>query len=218
LVPSVPRLFSYFHSDAPALEASPLSRIIIDDGRSYLKRSPEQYDGILLDPPPPPEAATSSLLYSTEFYALAKRHLHPGGILQQWFPGGDSATTASVARALQQSFPHVRAFRSFEHFGYHFLASMSTIPDTSASQLVARLPADAVRDLMEWGPESTPEQQFQFILDSEVPLATIVQMDPEAPALQDDRPINEYFLARRWGQQGFLAGMTQDLLGPSGPD
>jgi len=218
LVPSVPRLFSYYHSDAPKLEASPLSRIIIDDGRSYLKRSPEHYDVILLDPPPPPEAAGSSLLYSTEFYALAKPHLRPGGILQQWFPGGDSATTAAVARALQRSFPHVRVFRSFEHFGYHFLASMSAIPDTSAPQLAARLPADAVRDLMEWGPESTPERQFQFILDSEVPLANIIQMDPEAPALQDDRPINEYFLARRWGQQGFLAGMIQDLLGPSAPD
>lgn len=41
LVPSVPRLFEYFHSDAPQLLRSPLSRIVIDDGRRYLERTEE---------------------------------------------------------------------------------------------------------------------------------------------------------------------------------
>ncbi len=44
------------------------------------------YDVITIDPPPPLEAAASSLLYSEEFYRVARRKLRPGGILQQWLP------------------------------------------------------------------------------------------------------------------------------------
>src|ERR1700749_4853404 len=43
LVPSVPRLFSYFHSDGEKLLASPNSHIVIDDGRRYLDRSHDKY-------------------------------------------------------------------------------------------------------------------------------------------------------------------------------
>jgi len=57
LVPSVPRLFPYYHSDGAELMRSPLSRVVIDDGRRYLERTSEQYDVITIDPPPPVEAA-----------------------------------------------------------------------------------------------------------------------------------------------------------------
>ena len=87
LVPSVPRVFGYFHADGPALLRSPLSHVVIDDGRRYLERTSEQYDVITIDPPPPVQAAGSSLLYSKEFYAIINRRLRPGGILQQWLPG-----------------------------------------------------------------------------------------------------------------------------------
>jgi len=215
LVPSVPKLFSFFHPDAPALVNSSRSRIVIDDGRSYLKRTPDQYDVIILDPPPPVGAAASSLLYSEEFYVIAKRHLRPGGILQQWLPGpgGGATTEASVARALEESFPYVRAFHPIEGGGYHFLASMTPIPSTSAAQLAQRMPADAIRDLLEWGPKSTAEQQFQAVLDLEIPVATIVQGDPNAAALRDDRAVNEYFLFRQLSEPGFLKKISGQMLG-----
>ncbi len=211
LVPSVPPLFSFFHHDAPSLDAH-LSRIVIDDGRSFLERSREQYDAIAIDPPPPVQAAGSSLLYSKEFYAIAKAHLRAGGILAQWLPDGDRATRASVARALQESFSYVRAFGSVEGSGIHFLASMSPIPPESASQLAQRLPASAAADLVEWGPASSPEQMFKVVLDSEMSLAGIIQEDPEAPALRDDRPVNEYFLVRRLRDPRFLQTIAQRVF------
>jgi|SRR5580704_1990099 spermidine synthase len=211
LVPSVPPLFSFFHPDAPTLDAQ-LSRIVIDDGRSFLERSREQYDVIAIDPPPPVQAAGSSLLYSKEFYAIAKAHLRVGGILQQWLPDGDRATRASVARALQESFPYARAFGSIEGSGIHFLVSMSPIPPESALQLALRLPAGAATDLVEWGPAASPEQQFKAVLDREVSLASIVQEDPQAPALRDDRPVNEYFLVRRLRDPRFLRTIEQRVF------
>ena len=155
LVPSVPRLFSYYHPDGPALLRSPLSRVVIDDGRRYLERSSEPYDVITIDPPPPVEAAGTSLLYSKEFYSIIKRRLKPGGILQQWLPRGDAVVKAAVARALEESFPYVRVFHSLDNRGFHFLASNQPIVLRTAHELAERMPAKAAQDLVEWGPEPT---------------------------------------------------------------
>jgi spermidine synthase len=212
LVPSVPEVVTFYHPQAALLMKSPRSHVVIDDGRSFLERSSEQYDVITIDPPPPVPAAGSSLLYSKEFYAMARRHLRTGGILQQWFPDGDEATTASVARAIKESFPHVRAFKSVEGWGTHFLASMSPVANRSASELAVKLPADAARDLMEWGPTSSPQEQFQVVLDHEVSLDAWIQQDPNSPALQDDHPVNEYFILRRLRNPASLRTVWSRLL------
>jgi spermidine synthase len=217
LVPSVPQLVTFFHPDADRLLQPPLAHIVVDDGRSYLEGPSDQYDVIIIDPPPPVEAAGSSLLYSEEFYAIAKRHLREGGILQQWLPeGGDGATAASMARALAESFPYVRAFTSVEGRGIHFLASMNPIPPLSAADLAGRLPPDAARDLMEWGPAATPTAQFQMVLSRELSLSSIIQGDAAMPALQDDRPVNEYFLFRRIRDPLFEKKIWQFLWGNKG--
>ncbi len=53
LVPSVPKLFGYFHEDAAQVLASPGARIVVDDGRRYLERTGDKFDVIAIDPPPP---------------------------------------------------------------------------------------------------------------------------------------------------------------------
>ncbi len=104
---------------------------------------------------------------------------------------------SAVARALADSFPFVRVFNSVEGWGFHFLASMSPIPATRASVLGGRLPPRAVHDLLEWGPAATAEEQFQAVLMREIPLASLIAAVPGARALEDDRPVNEYFLLRQ---------------------
>jgi spermidine synthase len=201
LVPSVPALFWYFHADAPELLKSPRSHVVVDDGRRFLERTTGQYDVIVIDPPPPSGAAGSSLLYSREFYSAAKKRLRPDGILQQWYPGGDAAMTAAVARALKDSFPYVRAFVSIQGWGIHYLASRQPIPDLSAAELASRMPPSAAADLVEWGPFPTAEQQFSATLKKEVPIDEVIALDIKAPAMQDDRPVNEYYLLRESGFQ-----------------
>jgi len=215
LVPSVPNLVTFFHPDAEALMNTPLSQVVIDDGRSYLERSSALYDVITIDPPPPVEAAGSSLLYSSEFYATVRQHLRAGGILQQWLPAGDSAVTSSVARALVESFPYVRAFNSLEGWGVHFLASMTPIPRLSATELAGKLPAPAARDLIEWGPGSTPQEQFEIVLSHELSVASLADEDPNVPALQDDHPVNEYFILRRLSDPAYRQKVWRRLLGRS---
>ena len=201
LVPSVPVVFGYFHPDGPELVKSPLARIVVDDGRRFLEGSTELYDVITLDPPPPVGAPTSSLLYSREFDEIAKKHLTPDGILQVWVPGGDAPTKASIAKALKDSFPHVRAFQSIEAHtdlsgGLHFLASREPLTIANGSVLAGRLPASAALDLVEWGPASTAEDQFSSLLRGEVPIDTLIAAASRVPTLTDNQPINEYFFLR----------------------
>jgi spermidine synthase len=209
LVPSVPKLFTYYHPDGGPLLASPRAHIVVDDGRRFLDRSAEKFDAVIIDPPPPIEAAGSSLLYSREFYSLVREHLAPGGLLQQWLFTGDDADKASATRALTEVFPYVRVYESvFGNTGYHFLASMDPIPERSADELLARMPAAAIADMMEWGPARTPEQQYRLMLEHEISPRDLIALSPAMPALQDDRPINEY---------NKLRSMFPDKVNPAPP-
>ena len=197
LVPSVPKMFGYFHSDASTVASSPLAHIVVDDGRRFLDGSNQMYDVIVVDPPPPPAAAGSSLLYSEEFYTVIKAHLRKDGIFQTWYPyGPDSPTAVAITKALANSFPYVRTFDSLDHFGIHFLASMQPIPTSSAAVLASRMPPAAVRDFLEWGPETNPQKQFQDVLSNEISPQQIIAKSPNTPALLDDRPVNEYYFLR----------------------
>jgi hypothetical protein len=193
-------MFGYFHSDAQKVLSSPLARVVIDDGRRFLDGTHQKYDVVVVDPPPPPEAAGSSLLYSKEFYGVIREHLSTDGILQIWYPVADGTpvTVASIAKALQQVFPYVRAFRSFDGSGIHFLASMRPIEVPSAGTLASRLPSPALADLVEWGPGTTAERQFQAVLSQEMSLQSLIAKSSSAPVLSDDEPINEYYLLRKW--------------------
>jgi predicted membrane-bound spermidine synthase len=198
LVPSVAAMLPYFHADIAEVLASPRTQIVIDDGRRFLQRNPQQYDLIVIDPPPPIPAAASSLLYSEEFYSVLRTRLRPGGILQQWVPDepDEDRVEPAMAHALVRSFPHVRMFGSVEGWGHHYLASDRPIPMETAASLAGRLPPAAARDLVEWGPWRTPQEQFQAVVGQERDIQRFIASAPHLPSLQDDRPVNEYFLLR----------------------
>ena len=194
LVPSVPRLFAFFHPDAAKVEAAPNARIVIDDGRRYLQHTRRTFDVITIDPAPPLVAAGSSLLYSKQFYRLVRRRLAPDGIVQQWLFRGDPAVISAFAAALRDSFPYTRAFRTPR--GWHVLASRKPILEPPLRRLLSRIPPAAVKDMDEWDPTLRPEMVLQRELMQEVPIDSLIA--PDGRALTDDRPINEYFFLRAY--------------------
>jgi spermidine synthase len=200
LVPGVMQAFEFYHADAQRWLDHPQGRIVIDDGRRYLRRTAEKFDVIVIDPPPPPEAAGSSLLYSREFYELAKQHLQPQGILQTWVPGGDATyvpIAQAAARSLSEAFPYTLIFRPVECAGIHMLASMEPIELLGAGQLTARMPEGAKRDLLEWSDTPDVTAYFGRVATNQVDLARFLDPD-RAIRITDDRPYNEYFLLRSW--------------------
>jgi spermidine synthase/MFS family permease len=196
LVPSVMEAFGFYHADAAHWANDPKGHIVIDDGRRYLKRTAKKFDVIVVDPPPPPEAAGSSLLYSREFYELARQHLKLGGILQAWFPGGEVATGQAVLRSIHESFPHVRCFRSREGWGIHLLASEEPIETLDAHQLATRMPENARKDLLEWAPSREVSAYIRQVVTNEISLPKVLNPDVSIQ-ITDDHPFNEYFLLRR---------------------
>ena len=196
LVPSVKESFGFFHKDASALEANPKGHIVVDDGRRFLKRTSKMFDVIVTDPPPPVEAAGSSLLYSEEFYALVKQHLKPNGIIQVWFPGGETTIGQAILRSLQESFPYVQCFRGIKGHGAHMLASMQPIQNLTAEQVAAAMPPVAAHDLLEWSDSPILVEYLNEVLTRPVSTRNLLNNDPSI-RVTDDQPYNEYFFLRR---------------------
>jgi spermidine synthase len=218
LVPSVPALFGYFHPDGPGMlrASGNRLRIVADDGRRFLDRSPGEFDLITIDPPPPVEAAGSSLLYSKEFYASAKRRLKPGGILQTWLPGGDRETIAGMALSALESFRYVRVFGSLDGSGFHVMASDGGLPRLSPQAMVSRMPAAAVADLTEWI-DKPPAEIFARMLTNEYAVESLLIDHSRAAtlALSDDHPVNEFYLLRGTAETLRQARASESTASPA---
>jgi hypothetical protein len=90
----------------------------------------------------------------------------------------------------------VRAFLSVEGWGVHFLAGLEPLAIPDGQLAAARIPAAAAADLLEWGPESTVERQFDRVISHELSIEKMISAAPATPTLTDDEPVNEYFLLR----------------------
>ena len=82
-----------------------------EDARQYLQTCDESFDAIVLDLVDPMEGGPSYLLYTREFYEIAKAKLRPGGVLvTQSGPAGllnyDECFTA-IAHTIPTVFPQV---------------------------------------------------------------------------------------------------------------
>jgi spermidine synthase len=194
LVPSVVDAFGFYHADASECMRNPRGHIVIDDGRRYLSRCGRKFDVIIVDPPPPIEAAGSSLLFSKEFYALAKQHLERGGILQMWDPGGPGLMTDAITRSIYESFPYVHCYLSCEKWGLHLLGSMEPINVPRSAQMAAKMPAAAQSDLLEWSDTPDLPSYISRVLNNEVSI--VLYKNPNV-CVTDDRPFNEYFILRQ---------------------
>jgi predicted membrane-bound spermidine synthase len=202
LVPSVVQAFGFYHADAARCLSDPHGHIVIDDGRRYLRRCGRTFDVIIVDPPPPVEAAGSSLLFSKEFYSLAKQHLNPGGIVQMWSPLDSGSVSEAIARSMYESFPHMVCYESITDFGFHLLGSMEPIGQISPAEMEARMPDSARADLMEWADTLDLKSYLTRLLTRR--RLNVLIPDP-ATQILDDRPMNEYFLLRLLEERGALA-------------
>jgi len=195
LIPSVKEAFGFYHSDAPQILENPNGHIVIDDGRRFLNRTAERYDAIVIDPPPPVMAAGSSLLYSIEFYAAAKKHLKPSGILETWVPKRNIEFAPPVLRSLSDAFSYTRCFDALENGGYHLLASDQPIEVPSVDEFIARAPTRAQQDMLEWSASHDLRADVNEVLSHELSVAGLLNPNPRV-RITDDQPYNEYFMLR----------------------
>jgi spermidine synthase len=201
LVPGVRDLFGFFHKDADDVMKNPRGRVVIDDGRRYLRRTNRKFDLITIDPPPPSYAAGLSLLLSEEFFKLAKSHLKPGGILQEFYPYNDPWLIAGVLRSCSNTFRYVKVF-DVPGNCYYTISSDQPITQPDWTIAVANMPESAKKDMLEWVDRQhlthDPRELLEQLYQHELPLDKLMNPDPNLK-ITDDKPINEYFLLKKIG-------------------
>lgn len=197
LVPSVRDAFEYFHDDAAILASSPHGRIFVDDGRRFLQRTDDKFDVISVDAPPPPEATGVGLLFSDEFYKLAKSRLNTNGIVEVLVPVGDPARIEAQVRSLSDAFPYVRVFLS-KDIAYMCCGSMSPMRDVTIEEAIESMPEAARKDLVEWriDEHDALKNYLTEIFAREIPVQSLLKSGNTDLRIRDDKPFNEYFLLR----------------------
>jgi spermidine synthase len=201
LSPTVPSRMPVFFPDADRFLNHPEGRVIVSDGRNYVRLSRETYDLLAVDPAPPIESAGSVVLYTREFLTEGKARLRPGGVFMLWIPYALPLDDFKEhVRTFAGVFGHVRLVLSPGRHGVFMFGSDAPLEFTEpAVRQVLGSPA-ALRDLNDVPdhPPTDPDgwvevvRRSQWLADDEV--RTFVGAGPE---ITDDRPRSEYFLWRR---------------------
>lgn len=201
LVPEVFEAFPHFYADADQIRAYPRGRMIVNDGRNFLKLTREKFDVITIDPPPPIDAAGVVNLYSREFIELARSRLKDGGIMAHWYPFvgtgsgvDDRETFMSLVKTFSSAFPCVYIKQGYNKMGLHVIGAAEPVK-TSPSEIEMRYYSPPVAaDLLEWDPVP---------LDFFSAFPQLSGRAPELPDLTDDNPYLEFYLLRtlRGGRQ-----------------
>jgi spermidine synthase len=193
LVKEVADAFEYFYEDAPALRAYKRGRIVINDGRNFLKTTRKKFDVITIDPPPPIDAAGVNNLHSEEFMELAREHLNEGGIMAHWipYPGtgsgvDDNETYDMLIRTFAKVFPYSYMHDSLNGGGLHVIGSMRPIDISAITKKLSNIAVSD--DINEW--EQVPSGFF------ETGWYTLFPEYVAKPGITDNEPHLEFYLLR----------------------
>jgi spermidine synthase len=199
LDPTVPTVMNWFYPDAERQLHSKLAKVIISDGRNYVRLSNKRYDLITVDAPPPIWSAGAVVLMTQEFYQEARQRLAPGGVLTSFLSYGD---TKLLLRTFRSAFRYVTVIRGPRPYGMYLMGSQSPINITTANILKIFGTKQARADLAgapDWPP--TPTADWPSIIRARTWLVNN-QVNRYAGAgalLTDDHPLTEYF---------FLSGLS----------
>ena len=101
--PLVPRVVStYFAENNFDVVRNPKVHVRIDDARHFVETTSERFDAITSDPLDP-WVKGAAMLYTQEFFQMAKRHLNPGGVMTlfvQLYESNEQAVKSEIATFL----------------------------------------------------------------------------------------------------------------------
>ncbi|MEM7449639.1 MAG: fused MFS/spermidine synthase [Myxococcota bacterium] len=181
----------------------PETQIHIDDGRSFLARSRDAYDAVVMEPLQPWTVGTTSL-YTREFYDLARKALKDRGAIAQWLPVSDIPTwvTRSVLATFAEVFPRTHVY--LDGFDLVFVGTSDEAP-LSLGRLEAGLDRPGIRGDLE-------ALRFGDALS----IASAIVLGPSdvqrftgnASLLTDDRPFLEFVAPRTMHQDYFAQTLS----------
>jgi spermidine synthase len=130
--PLVPRVVStYFAEHNFDVVRNPKVHVRIDDARHYLLTTNEKFDAITSDPLDP-WVKGAAMLYTREFFANAKQHLNPGGVVTlfvQLYESNTAAVKSEVATFFE-AFPDGVVWGNTNNGAGYDLVLMGQMGDT----------------------------------------------------------------------------------------
>jgi spermidine synthase len=105
--PLVPkRVAPMFEVENYGVAHDPRTRIVLDDGRHFIRTTKEKFDIITSDPIDPWVKGCAAL-NTVEYYQMCKAHLNPGGVMALWMPLYESRveSTKSLIATFFKVFP-----------------------------------------------------------------------------------------------------------------
>ncbi|HUI85090.1 MAG TPA: fused MFS/spermidine synthase [Candidatus Binatia bacterium] len=190
----------YFPAQSKAL-LDPRISLHYSDGRRYLKTSPDRFDVIIVDIPDP-QTAQLNRFYTREFFASARDHLAPGGLLALQLRASEDYISPDLAaflrcinRTLEQVFSDVAIIPGET---IHFFAAMQPDSLTEDPQLlISRLHARNVqtRYVREYF------LPFRMMPDRMTQVHELLRSSPRTPVNRDFFPVAYYFNVELWSAQ-----------------
>jgi spermidine synthase len=166
-----------------ALLRRPTVRLRVDDGRTYLLLTSQQYDVVTADIIQPVHAGAGNL-YSREYFRLASGVLRDGGLMLQWIGHRDDEHYRLIMRTFLDVFPH------------------ATLWSNGSLMVGSRTPLRIRRETVErqLADPGTRTALHRVGLDSYDALLARYTAGPDemqaflgtGPVLTDDRPLLEY--------------------------
>jgi spermidine synthase len=151
--PLVPRVVStYFAQHNFDVVRNPKVQIRIDDARHFVETTDETFDAITSDPLDP-WVKGAAMLYTREFFEMAKQHLNPGGVVTlfvQLYESNMDAVKSEIGTFLE-TFPNGIVFGNTNEGKGYDLVLLGQVETT-------RIDVDAVQAKMQ-RPEYAPVAQ-----------------------------------------------------------
>lgn len=187
IAPQVIQAAGRFRRENYDVLRNPRFHLHLDDGRNFLLKSRDRYDAITMEPMHPAKTGVVNF-YTTDFYALCRAHLEPGGVLSQWVPlyNLQPSDVRMLYRSFTESFPHVLAFL-YSHDT--FLVGSDRPLDLSAARFLGRMPSARLRqDLAALALDSPAHMLSTFFMGRDA----MARFAEGAPVVTDDRPLVEF--------------------------
>ncbi len=178
---------SYFKDANMDVLNNPVSKINIDDGRSFLAVTKNKYDVITEEPMHPALAGVVNL-YTKEYYELAKAHLKKGGIMSQWIPLYNLTVddVRLMVRTFQSVFPHTSIWLANTDI---FMLGSERRLTVDYERLVKKLSMPNIKDLLsDIDLDDPAEFLATFVMNED----RVRRYAGDGPVMTDDMPVVEF--------------------------
>jgi spermidine synthase len=182
------RHFSHVNRD---VHNAPSLHLKIDDGRNHLLLTNRKYDVITADVIHPRNAG-AAVLYSYEYYELARKALKPGGVMSQWLEDradspDNEAQRKLMVRTFFKAFPYVTMWV----WGALMIGSNEPI-DIDLNRIEADWDKRGLSELLAGSGFDSPEAFRSLYAMSDEELRAWAG---DGPIMTDNHPYVEYYLS-----------------------